>query len=77
MALCGTRTVHINGQPTRSCVLPRLRRWLCKNVTTIEGLTSDNSHPGQKAWIEADAPKVVRLPFPVGPDRLIAAELSC
>jgi len=56
MALCGACTVHINGQPTRSCVT-QVSTVAGKNVTTIEGLSSDNSHPVQKAWIEADVPQ--------------------
>ena len=56
MALCGACTVHINGQPTRSCVT-QISTVAGKNVTTIEGLSSDNSHPIQKAWIEADVPQ--------------------
>ena len=56
MALCGACTVHINGQPTRSCVT-QVSTVAGKTVTTIEGLSSDNSHPVQKAWIEADVPQ--------------------
>ena len=44
MALCGACTVHINGQPTRSCVT-QISTVVGKNVTIIEGLSSDNSHP--------------------------------
>jgi isoquinoline 1-oxidoreductase alpha subunit len=56
MALCGACTVHINGQPTRSCTLP-ISMVAGKSVTTIEGLSADNSHPIQKAWIEVDVPQ--------------------
>src|SRR5450432_3604968 len=56
MALCGACTVHINGQPTRSCTT-QVSTIAGKNVTTIEGLSSDNSHPVQRAWIEADVPQ--------------------
>jgi isoquinoline 1-oxidoreductase subunit alpha len=56
MALCGACTVHINGQPTRSCIT-QVATVAGKDVTTIEGLSSDNSHPVQKAWIEADVPQ--------------------
>jgi len=56
MALCGACTVHINGQPTRSCIT-QMSTVAGKNVTTIEGLSADNSHPVQRAWIEADVPQ--------------------
>jgi isoquinoline 1-oxidoreductase subunit alpha len=56
MALCGACTVHINGQPARSCVTS-ISSVAGKSVTTIEGLSSDNSHPVQLAWIEADVPQ--------------------
>ncbi len=50
-ALCGTCTVHINGQPVRSCVLPASAAEGA-SVTTIEGLTEDGNHPVQVAWRE-------------------------
>ena len=56
MALCGACTVHINGQPTRSCTLP-ISMVAGKSVTTIEGLSADSSHPIQKAWVEVDVPQ--------------------
>jgi aerobic-type carbon monoxide dehydrogenase small subunit (CoxS/CutS family) len=56
MALCGACTVHINGQPTRSCVT-QVATVEGKSVTTIEGLSPDSSHPVQRAWIEADVPQ--------------------
>jgi aerobic-type carbon monoxide dehydrogenase small subunit (CoxS/CutS family) len=56
MALCGACTVHVNGQPTRACVTP-IASVSGKSVTTIEGLSADNSHPVQMAWIEADVPQ--------------------
>jgi isoquinoline 1-oxidoreductase alpha subunit len=49
MALCGACTVHVDGTPTRSCVLP-IASLKGKKVTTIEGLSSDGEHPVQKAW---------------------------
>jgi isoquinoline 1-oxidoreductase subunit alpha len=56
MALCGACTVHLDGKPIRSCVAP-LSRVAGKHVTTIEGLSTDLSHPLQRAWIEVDVPQ--------------------
>src|SRR5580692_11194991 len=56
MALCGACTVHIDGVPARSCVLP-LSALAGKSITTIEGLSRDRSHPVQRAWIELDVPQ--------------------
>src|SRR5438045_6678371 len=56
MALCGACTVHLDGQPIRSCVTP-VSAVAARKVTTIEGLSSDRSHPVQKAWIELDVPQ--------------------
>ena len=53
MAQCGACTVHLDGQATRSCVLP-VSMVAGRTVTTIEGLSPDGSHPVQKAWIDAD-----------------------
>ena len=56
MALCGACTVHLDGNAIRSCVAP-LSRVEGKRVTTIEGLSSNLSHPLQRAWIEVDVPQ--------------------
>jgi aerobic-type carbon monoxide dehydrogenase small subunit (CoxS/CutS family) len=56
MSLCGACTVHINGEATRSCVTP-ISAVAGKNVTTIEGLSADSSHPVQRAWLEVDVPQ--------------------
>ena len=56
IAQCGSCTVHVDGEARRSCVTP-ISAIAGKEVTTIEGLSDDNSHPLQKAWIEADAPQ--------------------
>lgn len=56
IAQCGSCTVHVDGEARRSCITP-LSSVAGKEVTTIEGLSPDGSHPLQKAWIEADAPQ--------------------
>jgi isoquinoline 1-oxidoreductase subunit alpha len=56
MALCGACTVHINGEPTRSCITP-ISSVSGKKVTTIEGLSADGTHPVQLAWIAEDVPQ--------------------
>src|ERR1700722_13022667 len=56
MALCGACTVHVNGQPIRSCVTP-ISSVAGKTVLTIEGLSSDSRHPVQRAWVEVDVPQ--------------------
>jgi len=56
MALCGACTVHINGQPMRSCATP-ISSVAGKTVITIEGLSPDSTNPVQLAWIEQDVPQ--------------------
>src|SRR5438128_11649430 len=56
MAQCGACTVHIDGQAVRSCVAP-VTRAAGKEITTIEGLSPDLSHPLQRAWLEIDVPQ--------------------
>ena len=56
MALCGACTVHVNGQPMRSCSTP-ISSIAGKNITTIEGLSPDGNHPVQRAWNECDVPQ--------------------
>jgi aerobic-type carbon monoxide dehydrogenase small subunit (CoxS/CutS family) len=51
MGLCGSCTVLIDGEPTRSCVT-LVENVAGKTITTIEGLSPDGSHPLQKAWLE-------------------------
>lgn len=53
IAQCGACTVHLDGQPVRSCVLP-VSAVGARKVTTIEGISADGSHPVQRAWVEAD-----------------------
>jgi isoquinoline 1-oxidoreductase alpha subunit len=53
MAQCGVCTVHLDGQPVRSCVTP-VSTVGARKIRTIEGLSADGSHPVQRAWAEAD-----------------------
>ena len=55
-AYCGACTVHLDGEPVRSCVTP-LSAAAGKAVTTIEGLSEDGSHPVQQAWAEENVPQ--------------------
>jgi isoquinoline 1-oxidoreductase alpha subunit len=55
-ALCGACTVHLDGEPIRSCVTP-VRRAAGKDVRTIEGLSANGDHPLQKAWVELCVPQ--------------------
>ena len=53
MSLCGACTVHVNGEIARSCVTP-IAEVNGKQITTIEGLSANGTHPLQKAWMEVD-----------------------
>ena len=54
--LCGACTVHLDGRPMRACITA-ISAVAGKSVTTIEGLSKDQSHPLQKAWIETQVPQ--------------------
>jgi isoquinoline 1-oxidoreductase subunit alpha len=56
IAECGACTVHLDGVATRSCVTP-VSEVRGKKITTIEGLSPNNSHPLQKAWIAEQVPQ--------------------
>jgi isoquinoline 1-oxidoreductase alpha subunit len=56
IAQCGACTVHVNGEPVRSCTMP-VSAAAGKRVTTIEGLSPDASHPLQKAWVAEQVPQ--------------------
>ena len=57
IAQCGACTVHIDGEPVRSCVRPLSSVSARDKVVTIEGLSADGSHPLQKAWAALDVPQ--------------------
>ena len=56
IAACGACTVHVNGEPVRSCATP-VSQVEGKRVTTIEGLSRNSSHPLQKAWVAEQVPQ--------------------
>lgn len=57
IGICGSCTVHINGEAVRSCVVPVSSLDASQDIVTIEGLSDDNSHPLQQAWKELDVPQ--------------------
>jgi isoquinoline 1-oxidoreductase subunit alpha len=58
MALCGACTVHVDGEPTRSCTT-RIASVAGRNITTIEGLSPNGQHPVQVAWLDAQVAQCV------------------
>jgi isoquinoline 1-oxidoreductase alpha subunit len=56
VAQCGACTVHLDGEPVRSCSMP-VSAAAGKRIVTIEGLSRDSSHPVQKAWADLDVPQ--------------------
>jgi len=56
IAQCGVCTVHVDGQPVKACSTT-VASVVGRDITTIEGLSDDNSHPLQRAWIEHSVPQ--------------------
>ena len=54
--VCGACTVMVDGQPEKSCEMD-VSSAAGKKIVTIEGLSSDRSHPAQKAWIDYQVPQ--------------------
>ena len=57
IAQCGACTIHIDGNPVRSCVYPLSSVNENNDITTIEGLSENGDHPVQQAWAELDTPQ--------------------
>lgn len=53
---CGACTVHLDGEPTRACLIP-LSAIAGKKIVTIEGLSTNGEHAVQRAWVEMDVPQ--------------------
>jgi isoquinoline 1-oxidoreductase alpha subunit len=56
IGMCGACTMHVDGTPARTCILP-IATLAGRAVTTIEGLAPNADHPVQRAWRELDVPQ--------------------
>jgi len=56
IGLCGSCTVHVDGEALRSCQLP-VGGLEGREITTIEGLSEDGTHPVQEAWVAEQVPQ--------------------
>jgi isoquinoline 1-oxidoreductase alpha subunit len=56
IGLCGACTMHVDGAPERTCIMPVIMAE-GRQITTIEGLSANTDHPVQKAWIALDVPQ--------------------
>ncbi|HSR59646.1 MAG TPA: (2Fe-2S)-binding protein [Robiginitalea sp.] len=57
IAQCGSCTIHVDGQAMRACALKAEDLTTGQEITTLEGLSEDGSHPLQRAWVEVQAPQ--------------------
>ncbi|MCX2718597.1 (2Fe-2S)-binding protein [Lentiprolixibacter aurantiacus] len=57
IAQCGTCTIHIDGKPSKACVVPINGVANGERIKTIEGLSEKGDHPVQKAWVEEQVPQ--------------------
>jgi isoquinoline 1-oxidoreductase alpha subunit len=57
IGLCGSCTVHVDGEAVRSCVVEISALKESQEIVTIEGLSANNDHPVQQAWAELDVPQ--------------------
>jgi len=57
IGVCGSCTVHINGEAVRSCTVPVSSLNASQDIVTIEGLSANNNHPLQRAWKQLDVPQ--------------------
>ncbi len=57
IGVCGSCTVHIDGEAVRSCLISVSTLKASQDILTIEGLSANNDHPLQQAWKELDVPQ--------------------